>query len=106
MCCQALGADYSIAWPTADIAVMGAESSANIIFRKEIAAAEDPEAKRQEKIAEYREHFSGPYEAAKLGYIEDIVEPGETRVRLVAALEALRDKKQEKPRRKHGNIPL
>ncbi len=106
MCCQALGADLSFAWPSAEIAVMGAEGAANIVFKKEIAAAEDPNAKRQEKIDEYRSKFSGPDAAAAMGYIEDIIEPGETRLRIINGLSALAGKRASLPPKKHGNIPL
>ncbi|MBQ5951891.1 MAG: methylmalonyl-CoA carboxyltransferase [Lachnospiraceae bacterium] len=106
MCCKALGADATFAWPTAEIAVMGAAGAANIVFRKEIKAAEDPEAKRAEKIKEYEDKFSGPYFAAEHGYIDDVIEPNETRVRLINALEANLNKRQSLPAKKHGNIPL
>lgn len=106
MCCQALGADATYAWPTAEIAVMGAEGAANIVFKREIADAEDPAEKRAEKIEEYREAFNSPYPAAQLGYIDDVIEPCETRVRLLSALDACANKKRENPAKKHGNMPL
>lgn len=106
MCCKAVGADFSFAWPTAEIAVMGASGAANIIFKKEINSAEDPEAKRAEKIAEYEDKFQGPDCAAAMGYIEDIIEPAETRLRVINAFGALEGKREELPAKKHGNIPL
>ncbi len=101
-----LGADFVFAWPTAEIAVMGAEGAANIIFRKEIASAEDPGQTRLQKIEEYRSKFSNPYIAASRGYVDDIITPSSTRPRLISALELLRTKRVKKPSRKHGNIPL
>jgi acetyl-CoA carboxylase carboxyltransferase component len=106
MCSQSLGADYTIAWPTAEIAVMGAEGAAAIIHRQEIQEAADPKAKAKEKIEEYRELFSNPYEAAKMGYISAVIRPRETRKKMIAALEALQNKQEQRPPRKHGNIPM
>ena len=105
MCSKDLGADMAFAWPTAEIAVMGAEGAANIIHRKEIKAAEDPVAKRQEKIQEYQELFSNPYCAANRGYIDAVIEPAQTRPRLIDALEVLCGKRELRPPKKHGNIP-
>ena len=99
-------ADVSYAWPSATIAVMGAEGAVGIIQRKEIAAADDPEAKRKELIDDYAAKFSNPYIAAERGYVDDVIEPKETRRRLVASLEMLRSKRETIPQRKHGNIPL
>jgi propionyl-CoA carboxylase beta chain len=99
-------ADISFAWPTAEIAVMGPEGAVGIIRRKEITAADDPAAKRAELIADYTQTFSNPYIAAERGYVDDVIEPQETRSRLVAALEVLRSKRETIPQRKHGNIPL
>lgn len=101
-----LGADMVYAWPTSEIAVMGPEGAANIIFRKEIAEAADPTAVRAEKIEEYRQQFANPYEAAKRGYVDDVIEPDSTRPRIIAALEMLRSKRETLPEKKHGNIPL
>lgn len=106
MCSKHLGADMVIAWPQAEIAVMGAAGAANIIFRREIQAADDSEAKRQEKIEEYRSKFSNPYQAAKRGYVDRVINPQETRPNLIAALEMLSTKRAQRPRKKHGNIPL
>jgi acetyl-CoA carboxylase carboxyltransferase component len=98
--------DINFAWPTAEIAVMGPEGAVNIIFRKEIAEAEDPEARRAELVAMYRERFANPFVAASWGYIDDLIEPKETRPRLINALEMLRNKRDSNPPKKHGNIPL
>ncbi len=101
-----LGADMVYAWPTSEIAVMGPEGAANIIFRKDIKNADDPVAVRAEKIEEYRQQFANPYEAAKRGYVDDVIEPDSTRPRIIAALEMLRSKRESLPSKKHGNIPL
>lgn len=101
-----LGADMVFAWPTAEIAVMGPAGAANIIFRKDIAAAADPMAARQEKIDEYVEKFANPYVAAARGYVDDVIEPDSTRPRLISALEMLMSKRETRPSKKHGNIPL
>lgn len=106
MCSRDLGADMVIAWPTAEVAVMGAEGAANIIFRKEIEQAANKEEKLQEKIKEYSEVFSTPYEAAKRGFVDAIIEPKETRFYLANALELLASKRQTRLAKKHGNIPL
>ncbi len=106
MCSRDLGADMAFAWPTAEIAVMGAEGAANIIHRKVINEAEDPAAKRREKIKEYEELFSNPYQAAARGYIDAVITPSETRPRLIDALEALCSKREIRPPKKHGNIPV
>ena len=101
-----LGADQVFAWPTAEIAVMGPDGAANIIFRKQIAEAQDPVAARVQKIDEYKEKFSNPYVAAARGYVDDVIAPSETRARVVAALEMLASKREKRPSKKHGNIPL
>ncbi len=106
MCSRHLGADAVFAYPQAEIAVMGAEGAANIIFRKEIKKAEDPEKFRAEKIKEYREQFANPYKAAEKGYIDDIINPEDTRKIVANTLEFLRSKSEELPSKKHGNIPL
>jgi acetyl-CoA carboxylase carboxyltransferase component len=106
MCSKDLGADMAFAWPTAEIAVMGAAGAANIIHRKEITGAEDPAAKRQEKIKEYDDLFSNPYQAANRGYIDAVIEPSETRLRLIDALEVMSTKRETRPPKKHGNIPM
>ncbi|HOG16106.1 MAG: Methylmalonyl-CoA carboxyltransferase 12S subunit [Syntrophaceae bacterium PtaU1.Bin231] len=106
MCSKHLGADYVMAWPTAEIAVMGAEGACNIIYRKEIQGAPDPAAKRRELIAEYEEKFNNPYFASQLGIIEEIIRPSETRKRIAMLLETLRDKAEVRLPKKHNNIPL
>ncbi|NLT57264.1 MAG: acyl-CoA carboxylase subunit beta [Actinomycetales bacterium] len=106
MCSKDLGADRVFAWPTAEVAVMGAEGAAEIVFRKEIKAAEDAAAKRAELIETYREAFSTPYVAASRGLVDDIIEPAETRKALAMALETLHSKRELRPQKKHGLIPL
>lgn len=101
-----LGADAVFAWPTSEIAVMGPDGAANIIFKKDIAQSADPITTRQEKINEYRNQFASPYEAAKRGYVDDIIEPDSTRPRVIAALEMLASKRESRPAKKHGNIPV
>ena len=98
--------DYNIAWPTAELAVMGASGAVNIIFRREIKAAKDQEKRRKELVDEYNEKFANPYVAAELGYIDDVIYPRETRAKLIQALRFLKNKRQEIPQKKHGNIPL
>jgi acetyl-CoA carboxylase carboxyltransferase component len=99
-------ADYNIAWPTGELAVMGAEGAVNILNKKEISSAKNPDAKRKKLIDEYNDKFANPYIAAELGYVDDIIEPRETRPKVIAALESLRDKRQNVPPKKHGNIPI
>ena len=104
---KSIGADLAYAWPSAEIAVMGAQGAVNIIFRKEIAEAGDKGVERTaELIDEYTERFANPYNAAERGYVDDVIEPRETRRVLVRALEMLRTKKEQLPQRKHGNVPL
>ncbi|HNB53637.1 MAG TPA: carboxyl transferase domain-containing protein [Anaerolineales bacterium] len=98
--------DVNLAWPTAEIAVMGPDGAVNIIFRKELEEAEDPVAKKAELVADYREKFANPYVAASRGYIDDVIEPRDTRPRLINALEMLANKRDMNPAKKHGNIPL
>jgi propionyl-CoA carboxylase beta chain len=99
-------ADFNFAWPTAEVAVMGPEGAVNIVFRKEIEAADDPDAKRAELIEEYRRRFANPYVTAERGYVDEVIEPRRTRPALVSALEAALTKREPRPPRKHGNIPL
>jgi len=106
MCSKDLGADMAFAWPSAEIAVMGAAGAANIIHRKEIKEAADPKAKRAEKIKAYEDLFSNPYCAANRGYIDAVIVPSESRPRLIDALEALCTKRELRPAKKHGNIPM
>jgi len=98
--------DINLAWPQAEIAVMGPKGAVEILFRKEIDEADDPEAAVEARIQEYRDTFAHPYVAAARGYVDDVIDPRETRPRLVSALDMLRDKRDENPRKKHGNIPL
>jgi len=98
--------DISYAWPTAEIAVMGPDGAVNIIFRKHLAESEDPEAERTQLVQEYRDAFANPYVAAARGYIDDVIEPHETRPRLIEALQMLQNKRDTNPPKKHGNIPL
>jgi len=106
MCNKELGSDLVLAWPSAQIAVMGAAGAANIVFKKEIKNAEDPMAKREEKIAEYEEMFNNPYRAAEMGYVDDIIEPATARQRIISGFDMLSSKRQSLPAKKHGNIPL
>lgn len=101
-----IGADLNYAWPTAEIAVMGAKGAAEIIFKSEIAAAADPEQKWKEKEAEYAELFANPYRAAERGFVDDVILPEETRARLIGAFKMLENKSEVLPKKKHGNIPL
>ncbi|WP_051070158.1 acyl-CoA carboxylase subunit beta [Actinopolyspora halophila] len=102
---HSIGADVTLAWPTNEIAVMGAEGAANVIFRKEIAAADDPESVRQQRIKEYRAELMHPYYAAERGLVDDVIDPGETRLALIRSLAMLRAKDTDLPSRKHGNQP-
>jgi propionyl-CoA carboxylase beta chain len=101
-----IGADMNFAWPTAEIAVMGASGAAEIIFKREIAQAENPQEKLKEKIGEYTEKFANPYRAAHRGYIDEVIYPEQTREKLIRAFEMLENKVDVLPRKKHGNIPL
>ena len=101
-----LGADMVFAWPTAEIAVMGPDGAANIIFKNDIANADDPIATRQQMIEEYKDKFANPYIAASRGYVDDVIEPDSTRPRIISALEVLASKRDTRPAKKHGNIPV
>lgn len=101
-----LGTDVTYAWPSAEIAVMGAEGAVNILFKKQIESAESPEVERKKLVDDYRERFNNPYFAAREGYVDDIIEPRETRPKIIASLAALHDKQAYAPARKHGNIPV
>lgn len=101
-----IGADLNFAWPTAEIAVMGAKGAAEIIFKKEITTAEDPEAKWVEKEKLYSDIFANPYRAAERGFVDEVIEPSETRIKLIKAFKMLENKAVKNPRKKHGNIPL
>lgn len=106
MSSQQVKSDYNLAWPTAQFAVMGAQGAVNIIYRKEIAAAPDPEKMRAKLIKEYEDNYMHPYITAGRGYIEDVIDPRETRPKLIAGLEMFRSKVDSRPKKKHGNIPL
>ncbi len=106
MCSRHLGADQVFAWPSAEIAVMGPDGAANIIFKKEIEEASDPAATRKDKIEEYKRSFANPYKAAVRGYVDDVLDPEHTRSRLIAALAMLAGKRETRPARKHGNFPV
>jgi len=101
-----LGGDLNYSWPNAEVAVMGPEGAVNIIYRRELAAAENPEALRSEQTSQYRSEMANPYIAASRGYLDDVIHRAETRTRVIDALESLRDKRKKTPARKHGNIPL
>ena len=101
-----LGGDISLAWPTAQIAVMGAQGAVNILYRKELKAADDPEVERARLLVEYDDELANPYLAAERGYVDRVIEPHETRKQVVLALRALRNKRETLPPKKHGNIPL
>jgi acetyl-CoA carboxylase carboxyltransferase component len=106
MASRALRSDFNLAWPTAEIAVMGPEAAVNLLFRRELEAAEDPEARRRELVAEYEQQFATPYQAAARGYVDDVILPRQTRPWLIRALRVAREKRVSRPARKHGNIPL
>jgi propionyl-CoA carboxylase beta chain len=106
MSSKSLRTDINYAWPSAEVAVLGPEAAVNIVARKEIQAAEDPEARRAELVEEYRDKFADPYVAAARGYLDDVIEPRETRPRLIRALKMLQNKQDTIPPKKHGNIPL
>jgi propionyl-CoA carboxylase beta chain len=101
-----IGADFNVAWPSAEIAVMGPQGAVNVISKREIQAAPDPAARSKELVADYVEKFANPYFAAERGYIDDIIEPQQTRPRLISALTMLQGKRVRRPKRKHGSIPL
>jgi propionyl-CoA carboxylase beta chain len=103
---KSIGADLVFAWPNAEIAVMGPQGAANIIFAREIAGSDNPEQLREQKIEEYREKFANPYVAASRGMVDDVIDPRETRIKLIQGLEMMRNKREERPKKKHGNIPL
>jgi acetyl-CoA carboxylase carboxyltransferase component len=99
-------ADFNFAWPTAEVAVMGPEGAVNIVFRGELEGADDPDARRAELIEDYKERFANPYVAAERGYVDEVIEPRRTRPVLADALETALTKRELRPPRKHGNIPL
>ncbi|HVW16844.1 MAG TPA: carboxyl transferase domain-containing protein, partial [Solirubrobacteraceae bacterium] len=101
-----LGADFNFAWPQAEVAVMGPEGAVNIIYRRELNGSDDADERRAQLMDDYRLRFANPYHAAERGYIDDVIEPAQTRPKVVAALGTLLTKRDAGPRRKHGNIPL
>jgi len=103
---KSIGADLAFAWPSAELAVMGPQGAVDIVYRREVQDAPDPEAKRAELVEEYVERFANPYVAAERGYIDDVIDPADTRGVLIRSLELLRSKREELPKRKHGNVPL
>jgi propionyl-CoA carboxylase beta chain len=106
MCSKHIRADINFAWPTSEIAVMGPDGAVNIVFRKELASSEDKEKKHKELVTDYRKKFASPYFAAERGYIDDVIEPQKTRPKLIDALMTLQGKREPRPKKKHGNIPL
>ncbi|MFH1529671.1 MAG: acyl-CoA carboxylase subunit beta [Pseudomonadota bacterium] len=106
MASKHIRADYNFAWPTSEIAVMGPEGAVNIVFRKEMSSAPDKQAMHAALVADYKTHFATPYYAAERGYVDDVIKPSDTRPTLIRALEAIQDKDEPRPRKKHGNIPL
>jgi acetyl-CoA carboxylase carboxyltransferase component len=103
---KSIGADLAFAWPSAEIAVMGGDGAVNILYRRELDSADDPVARRAELLDEYTERFANPYHAAERGYVDDVIDPRETRRILAKSLHVLRTKREQLPARKHGNGPL
>lgn len=103
---RSIGSDLSLAWPSNEIAVMGAEGAVNVVHRRELRAAADPEARRRELVADYRQRLMHPYRAPEEGFVDDVIDPADTRAAVADGLAVLRDKRREQPRRKHGNVPL
>jgi acetyl-CoA carboxylase carboxyltransferase component len=103
---KSIGADLAFAWPSAELAVMGPQGAVEIVYRKEIQAADDPVARKAELVEEYTEKFANPYQAAERGYVDDVIDPAETRQKVIAGFDLLRSKREELPKRKHGNVPL
>ena len=103
---KSVGSDLSLAWPSAELAVMGPQGAVEIVYRREIEAASDPEARRVELVDEYTEKFASPYVAAERGFVDEVIDPAETRYRLISGLEVLSTKRSDNPQRKHGNVPL
>jgi acetyl-CoA carboxylase carboxyltransferase component len=103
---KSIGADLAFAWPSAELAVMGPSGAVEIVYRRELQSAEDPEARRAELVDEYVERYANPYVAAERGYVDDVIDPADTRPLLIAGLEMLRSKREELPKRKHANVPL
>ena len=103
---KSVGSDLAFAWPTAELAVMGPQGAVEIIYRRELQASADPQARRLELVEEYTERYANPYIAAERGYVDDVIDPADTRIKLIRGLEMLRSKREELPKRKHGNVPL
>jgi acetyl-CoA carboxylase carboxyltransferase component len=103
---KSIGADLAFAWPSAELAVMGPQPAVEILYRRELAEADDPVARRTELVDEYTERHANPYEAAERGYVDDVIDPAITRPMLIKSLAMLRTKREELPKRKHGNVPL
>jgi len=103
---KSIGADLAYAWPTAELAVMGPQGAVEIVYRRELQQAADPAARRTQLVAEYADKYANPYLAAERGFVDDVIDPAETRIKLVEGLRILRTKHDESPQRKHGNIPL
>ena len=103
---KSVGSDLSLAWPSAELAVMGPQGAVEVVFRRELQSAADPEARRAELVEEYMEKFANPYVAAERGYVDDVIDPAETRIKLIVGMEMLVSKHEEIPQRKHGNVPL
>jgi len=103
---KSVGSDLCFAWPTAELAVMGPQGAVEVVYRRELQAAADPIARRNELVDEYTERYANPYIAAERGYIDDVIDPADTRIKLIAGLELLQSKREELPKRKHGNVPL
>jgi acetyl-CoA carboxylase carboxyltransferase component len=103
---KSIGADLAFAWPSAELAVMGPQGAVDIVYRRELATSPDPAARRAELVEEYTEKFANPYLAAERGYVDDVIDPADTRKVLSRSLDLLRTKREELPKRKHGNVPL
>jgi acetyl-CoA carboxylase carboxyltransferase component len=103
---KSIGADLAFAWPSAELAVMGPSGAVEIVYRRELQSADDPAARRAELVEEYTERYANPYIAAERGYVDDVIDPADTRIKLINGFALLRAKREELPRRKHGNVPL
>jgi propionyl-CoA carboxylase beta chain len=103
---KSIGCDLAYAWPSAELAVMGAEQAINVLHKRELSEHDDPEMRRAELIEDYNERHANPYEAAERGYVDDVIDPAETRKVLIRSLELLKTKREDLPRRKHANVPL
>jgi len=103
---KSIGADLAYAWPSAELAVMGPQGAVEIVYRRELQQAADPTSRRAQLVSEYTEKYANPYVAAERGFVDDVIDPAETRIKLVEGLRILRTKHEDAPQRKHGNIPL